>query len=97
MNILLELYYGNINPTAKCFDRNSEFASLTNIISENEKKLSDYLGGEEKHLFSQLMNAQREILFASEQERFLEGFQMGARFVLDTFLIPPQGELKDIC
>lgn len=97
MNILLELYYGNINPTAKCFDRDSEFARLTSIIADNEEKLSEYLGGEQKHLFSQLMNAQSEILVANEQERFLEGFQLGARFILDTFLIPPQGDLKDIC
>ena len=101
MNIIEELYYGNINPNDKTFDRNSEYGELWQIISDNEEKLSAYINNiptitEEQHLFSQLMNAQRELLCISEFERFIEGFQLGARFIMDTFLTERYSPIKDI-
>lgn len=33
-----------------------------------------------------MVNAQNELSHFSEMEKFLEGFQLGARFVLDTFV-----------
>jgi len=78
-NILEELYYGNINPSAKCFVSDSRYAKFMKIISDNEEKLTTFLNGisaaeEERHLLSQLLNAQNEILLFSEQERFMEAF-----------------------
>lgn len=101
MNILEELYYGNIAPETKCFDRKSKYADFVAIVSNNEEKLTSFLNGifkaeEKQHLFSQLMNAQSEILGFSEQERFIEGFELGARFMLDTFLIPRKSVIRDI-
>lgn len=101
MNILEEFYYGNIIPNDKCFDRKSEYAKFIEIISDNEKKLTAFLGGlpraeEEQHLFSQLMNAQREVSTFSELNRFIEGFQLGARFILDTFILPQESVIRDI-
>jgi len=42
------------------------------------------------------MNAQGEVLAFCEQERFIEGFRLGARFMLDTFLVPENRVIKDI-
>ena len=101
-NILEELYYGNINPQDKCFDRDSEYAKFVKIIADNEEKLDAFLRGisaaEKEHkLFSQLMDAHSSILVFSEKERFIEGFQLGARLMLDTFLIPWGSVIRDIC
>jgi len=97
MNILEEFYYGNINPNEKCFKRQSEFATFVKIVSDNEEKLIAYLGGEEKHLFSQLMNAQSEILDTEARERFIEGWKLGARFMLDTFITPRYSPINGVC
>ena len=91
MNMLEELYYGNINPNEKCFDRNSEYGKFVKSISDNEEKLIAYItaiptAAEEQRLLSQLINAQNEVLCISELERFIEGFKLGARFITDTFL-----------
>ena len=64
-NALEDLYYGNLNPSAKCFDRDSEYGKFLKIIDDNEQKLTAFLDrvckdSEESHLFSQLMNAQIE-------------------------------------
>ena len=95
--ILEEFYYGNINPNEKCFKRQSEFATFVKIVSDNEEKLIAYLGGEEKHLFSQLMNAQSEILDTEARERFIEGWKLGARFMLDTFITPRYSPINGVC
>ena len=102
MNILEEFYYGNVNPNEKCFKRESEYATFVKIVSTNEEKLNTYLNAiptaqEEQHLFSQLMNAQSEILDTEGRERFLEGWMLGARFILDTFLIPHKSPICSIC
>ena len=89
MNIIEELYYGNLNPTEKYFNPSSEYGKNVKIISDNEEKLTAYLSAiptaeKEKHLLEQLINAQNEILFISEFERFKEGFKLGARLITDT-------------
>ena len=38
MNILQELFYGNIDPNTNSFDRVSDFGKNMKIISENEEK-----------------------------------------------------------
>jgi len=100
-NTLEALYYGNIIPSEKCFDRDSEYARFIKIVSENKEKLTSFLNGiptaqEAQRLFSQLMGAQNELLEFSEQDRFIEGFMLGARFMLDTFLIPRESAIADI-
>jgi len=101
MNILEELYYGNINPNEKQLDRNSQYAKFTKIIAANEVKLTEYLASlpdskEEQHLFFQLMNAQSEVCQFNQLDRFIEGFQLGAKFTLDMFVLPQQSVVRDI-
>ena len=101
MNILEKLYYGNINPNAKTIDQNSEYGKFVKIIADNEEKLITYFDAiptstEEQNLFSQLMDAQLAVLSTSELERFIEGFQTGARFIMDTFLIERNSPIQDI-
>ena len=55
------------------------------------------LGGKEKHLFSQLMNAQSEILDTEARERFIEGWKLGASFMIDTFLVPRYSPINGVC
>jgi len=101
MNILEDLYFGNIHPSDACFDPHSEYAVLMKLAVENEEKLTAFLkdlkdAEEQQHLFSQLMNAQSEVSAFTERNSFIEGFQLGARFMLDTFLLPQKSVVRDI-
>lgn len=101
LNLIEELYFGNICPNEESVDKRSRYASFLKTISVNEEKLNAYFkahtGAEgEQHLFSQLINAQGEIQRFSELDRFVEGFQLGARLMLDTFLLPQQSVIRDI-
>ena len=100
-NVLEDLYYGNINPDTKCFDRDSEYAKFLGIVADNEEKLTKFLEAmpnakEEAHLLSQMTNAQIEVMAFSERDKFIEGFTLGARVMLDTFVSPQQSVLRDI-
>lgn len=96
MNILEELYYGNINPNEKHFRRKSEYEKFVKIISSNEEKLKSYLDEEAQRLLLQLMDAQTAIAATGERERFIEGWKLGAQFVLDTFLMPHYSPFAEI-
>jgi len=73
MNILEELYYGNISPNEKCFDHTSEYAKFCKIMTDNERKLADFLAAlpnseNEQHMLSQMINDQSEVSSCSEIE-----------------------------
>lgn len=101
MTILEDFYYGNIIPNDKCFDPKSKYAKCAEIFTDNEEKLIAFLKAlpnaeEEQRLLSQMIEAQNEINRFSEVERFIEGFRLGASFMLDTFVVPQQSVIRDI-
>ncbi|MPM44672.1 hypothetical protein SDC9_91351 [bioreactor metagenome] len=101
MNFLEDLYYGNINPTEKCFDRKSEYAKHAKIVVDSEEELTAFLNAlphaeKEQHILSQMINSQSEITQFSEFERFIEGFRYGASIMLETFILPQQNVIRDI-
>lgn len=96
MNIIEELYYGNVDPTEKSVDKNSDYYKFVKAVSEIEDKLNETLNDGEKQLFSKLMNAQNEVLCITDKERFIEGWKLGARFILDTFITQRDSPLTGI-
>ena len=101
-HILEDLFYGNINPSDKCFDRQSTYAKFAKTIIDNDEKLMNFLKNlpntqEEQHLLSQMINAQGELAAFTEFERFIEGFRLGAGVMLETFVLPQQSVIRDIC
>ena len=45
-NILKDLFYGNINPNEKRFDRNSKYGKTTGDLVKTEEKLKSMLNQE---------------------------------------------------
>ncbi len=91
MNILEEFYYNNIKSDESILNDNIEYSNFIKILAFNENKLFEFFntlpyGKQEKHLFSQMINAQKEIVNFTELEYFIKGFRIGAKFMLDTFL-----------
>ena len=71
------------------------YSEMLQTVSDNEEKLCSLLDGKEKSLFLDLVNAQDGILATSEIERFIQGFQFGAKLMLDTFVITKSDFLED--
>jgi len=81
--MLEELYYGNINPNAKQFIRNTGYDKAMRTISESEDKLTELLAGKEKDLFLKMLNAYSEVDGTGNVEHFIEGFRLGARIAIE--------------
>ena len=88
MNTIEELYYGKINPQEKFFDQNSSYPILLHTIAENKEKLQKLLEGNTRLYFMNMVTAMEDLSDLESKERFIEGFQLGARLILD-ILIPP--------
>ena len=93
-----ELYYGNIDPQNSGFEDNESVQRELRTISENEDWLTERLTGEEKKRFLDFADAWSAYNGDTALDGFITGFRLGARFVVDTFVLPeasPQNYLQD--
>ena len=95
MNILEELFYGNLKFHEQPIYRDSKHGKSMTVIARNEEILLELLEGKEKSRFIDLMNAYEESSGISDVENFITGFQIGARFILDTFIMESEQVHKD--
>ena len=84
MNILEELYYGNIVPNEKCAKLNSEVTELLKLLNRNEEKLTVTFSEEQKITFEKYKDCNREISEISERQAFITGFKLGAKIVVES-------------
>ena len=93
-----ELYYGNIDPQNSGFEDNESVQRELRTISENEDWLTEHLTGEEKKRYLDFADAWSAYNGDATLDGFITGFRLGARFVLDAFVMPeasPQNYLQD--
>jgi hypothetical protein len=83
MTILQDLFYGNIAPHAGRFDSHSEYGKAMQVIADNEAKLLILLKDTEKNLFVGFRDAQSELNAITAEEKFIQGFRLGALMMLD--------------
>ena len=83
-----ELYYGNIDPQDSGFEDDESVQRTLRTISTNEDWLTTHLTGEEKKRFLDFADAWSAFNGDSALDGFVTGFRLGARFVMDTFVLP---------
>ena len=96
MNFIEELYYGNIKPSEKRYDRDSQYAKALDLFCKNEKILSETLEGDTLKLFNKLVDASDEISACTGTENFKLGFILGVQLMADCFKYEAGTIFKDI-
>ena len=86
-SIIEELYYGNIDPQNSGFEDDESVRRGLRTISENEDWMTEHLTGEEKKRFLDYADAWTAYNGDATLDGFITGFRLGARFVLDTFVL----------
>jgi len=81
--ILKDLYYGNISPSEKSFDRNSEYAKELKTVSETEEKLLSQLNDTEKELLEAFSNAHGNMSRIAIADGFADGFCLAMRIAVE--------------
>lgn len=83
MDILENLYYGNLFPHEKCAKLDDEMKELNRLLNRNEEKLTATLSDEQKETFEKYKDCNREISEICERNAFLNGFRLGARIIIE--------------
>jgi len=85
-NIIEEFYYGNIEPQEMSTDLSSRLKKKLSRLAEKEEELTARLTDENKKLFLNYVKAYTEFSSLSNEDCFISGFRLGARFTYDTFI-----------
>ena len=95
MNFIEELYYGNINPNEKRYDKDTHYAKTMRKFCDSENELGKMLNGKPLHLVNDLINASDEIVAITSIENFKLGFRLGVQMICDS-LICDDSIFKDL-
>lgn len=85
-NIISELFYGNIDPQTRGYQKGSYIQKQMAILANAEEVLTKNLSGDDKKTFLSYANASNIVLGESELDSFIVGFRLGARFIYDSFI-----------
>lgn len=84
-NMIEELYFGNIDPQARCYKNGDRITKVSDDINQLEEKLTERLNAEEKRMFFDFCNKYAELMGTSGLDSFIVGFRLGAKQIYDTF------------
>ena len=93
MQILEDLYIGNVRPGERMFKRNSQYAKALDETVKAGDALTASLSVEQKEFFEKYMTAPREVNILTDCETFCYGFKVGAKIMLDVLT---EGQMKEI-
>lgn len=83
MNIIDELWYGNISPCERDFKKGSKYSELLGYIVRHEEDLKKCLNDEEIEILEKFTECTNEMYGISEREAFVRGFTLGARIIIE--------------
>ena len=83
MDILEELWYGNVNPMEiSHIECNSEYKEALQLVNRNTERLKDTLTKEQLDLLLRYSESRNELSNITELDAFKTGFKIGAGFVI---------------
>lgn len=84
-NILIELYYGRINPWENSVPRDPRYQRAWDRVAKLEQSLLARLGPEEQKLYERIETERVVPAEMEREETFAEGFRLGARLTAEAF------------
>ena len=82
MNILEDLWFGNISPWERPFNKDSAYAELLALVIRHQEDLNGRLNDEEKEIFEKFSECSTEMHDLTERETFVKGFTIGAQIII---------------
>ncbi len=88
MNILEELWYGNIYPNEQAVRQNSEYAQALHKVVDEKENLLPNLAPELQKAIEKLMDVQMEAAVIAERDAFVMGFRLATQIFVDGLTDP---------
>ena len=86
MDILEELWYGNITPTEYSrIENNANYKEALRLVNQNQERLKSTLTNEQKELLDKLLTSSEEFANLIELDCFKVGFKLGARLTTEAY------------
>jgi hypothetical protein len=93
MQVLEELYMGDIHPSERSFKNDSQYSKALNEVVKAGDTLLSTLTEKQKEQFEAYMSAQREINVLTDCETFIYAFRLGAKIMMDVLT---EGNMREI-
>ena len=86
MDILEELWYGNITPTEYSrIENNANYKEALRLVNQNQERLKSTLTNEQKELLDKFLTSSEEFENLIELDCFKVGFKIGARLIIEAY------------
>ena len=96
MFLLHDLWRGRITPCERRIEKGSRYGQILHNSAELERRFCATLTPEQKRVYEEINSAELEMMGIAEEEAFTQGFQIGARMILDVLLnYPPPGKHEE--
>ena len=86
MNILEDLFFGNVDPQTRAVKPGSRADKLRIYITDHLPEIENALSDDQRGALDKILDAQSELDTISELDSFIVGFRFGAAFMYDTFV-----------
>ena len=86
-NIILDLFYGNIEPQELTTEITPRLRKLLNKLTTTEESFKSTLDEDSRNEFEKYVNEYNELSAVSCSDAFVSGFRLGAKFAYDTFVV----------
>lgn len=89
MNILEELWYGNIYPNEQSIRKDSEYAQALRKVADEKESLLPSLSPELQKGIEKILDVQLEAAVIAERDAFVMGFRLATQIMVDGLTGPP--------
>ena len=83
MNILENLYYGNVSPCDRDVKRGSKVDKLQTLVCEYEVELNETLTQKQKETLEKFKDAYSELYCCLDRDMFAQGFIIATKIMIE--------------
>ena len=88
MDIINELWYGNISTFEQCTRGDKRLKELLKLVARNREELDGTLTDKQKEILEKFEDCMNEMHSITERDAFSYGFRLGVHLMAESFLLP---------
>ena len=88
MDIINELWYGNVSPFEQCTRGDKHLKELLKLVARNREELDGTLTEKQKETLEKFEDCMNEMHSITERDAFSYGFRLGVQLMAEAFLLP---------
>ena len=88
MDIIKELWYGNVAPFEQCTRGDKQLKELLKLVARNKEELDATLTDKQKEVLEKFEENMNEMHGITERDAFSYGFRLGVQLMAEAFLQP---------